>query len=544
MNTDTINLINRPYQEIVDDILTAVVGGVVNEPIEFDIKNDLYPLAEPARDIRIITGTITNKDTGKPESHTFQKEIDFVFSERDNAVIWQIEGGTLPRDNTKFYVDYFRKNSKSPLSDINVGSVTRTLGEAISREIATVYQQINLAYLAGFIDTATGKSLDLVVAILGVTRKTKDFAVGLVTFLRDPTIEGNITIPEGTQLTTSKGEALFVTSQLRTLQRGQVRIDIPVQATDASKGKAGEVAAGTITTLSQAIAGIAKVTNFEATILGAEDESDEALRSRAKAVLRGLGKATLAALAQVIFEGRATLAEVFDPNSPIDKRSEPGKVSLLVESEPERFPSLQASVEGTRAAGVEATLIARYVFFKPRIVITEITSNITPAGKVKLVDEIIAALQAYVDTLSSNQPALGKDPDPKKPDLIKAIEQVKDVKKFKIVDVIAWRTEVGGNGTEALVEQIATAIQTTTTPGEEGMRNAIKGVLESASSLVVPNARRTPDRSLVQKLDGSGRASDADIEAGEFQIVTPLGNDKWWVVLDMELADIMLKEAT
>ena len=32
------------------------------------------------------------------------------------------------------------------------------------REIATVYEQINLAYLSGFVDTATGSSLDHVVA--------------------------------------------------------------------------------------------------------------------------------------------------------------------------------------------------------------------------------------------------------------------------------------------------------------------------------------------------------------------------------------------
>lgn len=532
MNPDTVTLIDRPYQEIVDDILTAMVGGVVNEPIEFDIKTDLYPLAEETQDIRTITGTIQNKDTGDLETHAFQKEIDFVFSDRDNAVIWQ-KDGTSPLDNTKFYVDYFRKKSTSPLSDINVGSVTRTLGEAISREIATVYQQINLAYLAGFIDTATGKSLDLVVAILGITRKTKDFAIGLVTFLRDTTIEGNITIPEGTPLGTSKGDATFVTTQLRTLQRGQIRIDIPIQASNASKGQAGIVDAGAITTLSQAIAGIAKVTNFESTILGAEDETDPALRSRAKAVLRGLGKATLAALAQVIFEGRANLAEVYDPNSPIEKRSEPGKVVLLVESEPERFSSLRAAVEGTRAAGVEATLVARYVFFKPRIV-AEVSSDITPAGKVKVVNEVIAALQAYIDTLSSNQPALGKK-------LLNAIKSVKDVGKFKIVDAIAWRTELGGNSTDTLVDAIDKAIKTSSTPGEEGTRKAIKEVLESASSLVVPTGKRTADRDLVKKLDGSGRATDADIEAGEFQVVTPTGSDKWWVVLDIEQADIILK---
>ncbi|MDZ8055390.1 MAG: baseplate J/gp47 family protein [Aulosira sp. ZfuVER01] len=534
MNSETTTLIDRPYQEIVDDILTAIVGGVVNEPIIFDIKTDLYKLAEPAREIRGITGTIRNKDTDIQERHAFQKQVDFVFSDRDNAVIWQ-EGGTWPDDDTKFYVDYFRKESRSPLTDINVGSVTRTLGEAISREIATVYQQINLAYLAGFIDTAEGKSLDLVVAILGVIRKTKDYALGLITFFRDTAIEGNITIPEGTQVSTSKGDATFVTTELRTLQRGQVRIDIPAQASEASKGNVGIVKAGDITTLAQPIAGISKITNFDATILGAEDETDQALRDRAKAVLRGLGKATLAALAQVIFEGRATLAEVWDPNSSIDKRSDPGKVVLLVESEPERFPSLRGAVEGTRAAGVETTLVARYVFFKPRIV-AEINKDITAPGKVKIINEIIAALQGYVDGLTSNQPALGKE-------MLKAIEQVKDVKKdkFKIVDVMAWRTELGG-GADTLVEAIVAAIQTAPPTGEEAMRKAIADVVKSASSLVVPTGDRIPDRSLVQGLTGQ-RATDTEIESGEFQVVTPTGSDKWWVVLDMELADIILKES-
>lgn len=56
MNQSTVTLITRPYQEIVDDVLTAIVGGVVNEPILYDLKRDLYPLSEPADDIRGITG--------------------------------------------------------------------------------------------------------------------------------------------------------------------------------------------------------------------------------------------------------------------------------------------------------------------------------------------------------------------------------------------------------------------------------------------------------------------------------------------------------
>lgn len=56
MNPETVTLIERSYQEIVDDILTAIVGGVVNEPIVFDLKETFYPLSQSASDVRGIQG--------------------------------------------------------------------------------------------------------------------------------------------------------------------------------------------------------------------------------------------------------------------------------------------------------------------------------------------------------------------------------------------------------------------------------------------------------------------------------------------------------
>jgi Baseplate J-like protein len=542
VNPETLNLIERPYQEIVDDILTAIVGGVVNEPIFFDLKEDLYPLSQPSSDVRGITGTLSLPGANgelQPTHHTFQKSVDFIFSEGDNGVVWQ-PGGAKPDDETIFYVDYFRRDSRSPLSDINVGSVTRTLGEAIGREIATVYQQINLAYLSGFVDTATGQSLDLVVAILGVKRKTKEFAQGLVTFFRDPSAgDGNITIPENTLLSTEKGESTFVTIELRTLQRGQVRIDVPVRATLASKGEAGIVKAGAITTLAQPITGISRVTNFEATFLGAEGETDEQLRARAKAKLRAIGNATIAALANAVFEGRAKLAEVFDPNSPPAKRTAPGTVALLIESEPERLLSLQAAVEQTRAAGVQVTLVARYVFFKPRIV-ARIDPGLTSAGKEKLIGQIIKAMQQYVDTLSTGDPASGDE-------LLKAIKDVKEVKEARIVDVLSWRSDIGRPGPEGLVKVLLNAINiaranettTDTAARDAALSVALTNVLEGVS--LTPTGQRIPDRSLVQGPSGR-RATDAEIESGQFQVAAVVGGEKWWVVLDVEPADIVMSE--
>ncbi len=526
MNPETVTLLERSYQEVVDDLLTAIVGGVVNEPIVFDLKETFYPLSQRAADVRTITGTRGGRH------HAFQKGVDFVFSEGDNAVVWQ-EGAAQPDDETIFYVDYFlpESQSRSPLSDINVGSVTRTLSEAIGREIATVYQQVNRAYLSGFIDTAEGQALDLVVSILGVKRKTAEFAVGLATFFRDPAAgDGNITLPEGIALSTDKGEATFVTTDLRTLQRGQARIDVPIRASDASKGQVGVVKSGAITRLAQPITGIARVTNFEATVLGAESETDAQLRARAKAKLRGLGKATLLALANAIFEGHGKLIEVWDPNSPPIKQSRPGVVRLLVEAEPERFPSLAAAVHETRAAGVQAALVARYVFFKPHIH-AKIASGLPGPGKEKLKGQIIAALQQYVDTLGAGDAAKGED-------LLKSIKSVKELDnaQTKIVDVIAWRSDIGQPGAKSLIDAL---LEATAEAGEETARRA---AIERVLNETLPStasARRIPDRSLVR--GEKGRATDAEIEAGKFQVVPPDPN--WFVVLDLEPADIVLVES-
>ncbi|WP_020579049.1 baseplate J/gp47 family protein [Actinopolymorpha alba] len=490
MNPDTITLVNRPYGDLVDDILTSVVGGVVNEPIRFDVKVFSYALAEPASAVRGITGTAGG------EPRTFLLEIDFVFGPATNVVTW-LDDGTRPDDGSTFFVDYFRVQSRSPLTDINVGSVTRTFSEAIGREIATVYQQINLAYLSGFVDTATGKSLDYVVSILGVVRKTAEFAEGLVTFFRSPGVDGNITIPVGVRLTTATGAVVFTGTQPRTLQRGQVRIDVPVRADVGFAGDGGLVPAGAISELAQPVAGIERVSNLDPTIRAAADETDDEVRARAKAALRALGKATLAALDRVIREGRGTPVEFFDPNSPPDHRSAPGTVTVVVDAEPERLPSLLAAVHDTRAAGVLATLLARYVFVTPRISAT-ITPGISAPGKTQIARDIVAALRAYVEGLTAGDPADGAA-------MLAAVRAVADVTTATIVDVVVARAD--------LSDPLAAGA-------------------------------RVPDRSLLVSTVTSGPATDAEIEAGTFAVAATVAGEDWWIALDMSDADIRLENAS
>jgi hypothetical protein len=536
VNAETTSLLERPYAEIVDDLLTALVGGVVNEPIFFDVKEDRYALSRPASDVRGVTGTRTVSVNGslQPQRYEFQKDVDFVFSPGDNSVVWLPEG-VKPDDETLFYVDYFQPGRHSVLTDQNVGSVTRTVCEAIGREIATVYEQIRLAYLAGFIDTAEGKSLDLVVSILGVRRKTKEFAVGLATFFRDPAEQGTIAIQEGTVLGTAKGEVTFQTVEPRTLQRGQARIDVPIRATDAFRGDAGKVEAGKINTPAQIIAGISRVTNFEATFLSAEDETDIQLRTRAKAALRGLGKATLDALRRVIREGRGEIVGEWDPSFAPARRSDPGTVVLLIKSEPERFTSLRGTIEETRAAGVQVSLLANFVFLKPRLVVeVDKDKGLTPEGKDKVVRELIDAMQAYVDSLSADDPVEGAE-------LLKALKAVKDVSKVEIADLITWRSDTTPAGLESVVGALAAAIAAVPPGDEAALRDALGRVLAEAAP-VVPSGRRIPDRSLVQGPSGQ-RATDEEIEKGDFKVVPVVDGQTGWVFLDVEPADIFLRES-
>ena len=534
MNAATVNLLNRPYQQIVDDILTAMVGGVVNEQIVFNVNRSHYPLSHRASDIRSVAGTVTDPSPSGPpkvNQYTFQAGIDFTFSSGDNSVAW-LTGGVLPDDQSVFYVDYFRQDSAtvSPLTDLNVGSVTRTLSEAVGREIATVYQEINEAYLAGFIDTATGASLDLVVSILGVVRRTKDYAVGLVTFFRDPASSaGSITIPQGTDMRTAKG-VLFQTTELSTLQLGQLRVDVPVRAGETSRGSAGMVKTGEINTLEAPIAGIARITNFDATILGANDETDDQLRERAKATLQGLGKGTIAALTRVVFDELAKLSEIRDPNTAGSLVS-PGTVLMLVDTEPERFLGLQSRINETRAAGVVATLVARYVFFQPRLIV-KIAAGMTEAGKVKLLDQIVTAIQAYVDGLKSGDPAKGAA-------VVQAIvAAVKGVsaKGIQFADVEVSRADVSKPGSETLVDALVNAVSGSPQGDTAALRVAIEGVLTPTFS-----ETKIPDASLLQDPKGLPPTSQ-QIEAGQFQVLSVVDGEKWTLALDMDTADIMLLE--
>jgi hypothetical protein len=527
VNADTIFFLERPYLEVVDDILTAIVGGVVNEEIEFDEKNDLYALAEPAEAIRGITGTVVLPGTIDAVSYAFEPGTDFELDAGRNSVAW-LAGGTRPEDASNFYVDYLRSGVSPLITDVNVGSVTRVVSEAIAREIAYVYRQIDEAYKAGFVDTASRTSLDLVVSILGLTRKGASSAAGIVTFFRAGG-DGTITIPQGFEVRTKDGAVAFETTEPRTMQRGQARIDVPVRAAAGFEGDQGKVAAGAINEMAQPIAGIDHVSNVGPTVLGAEDESDEDLRRRAKSALRAAGKGTLAALELAVSDQAATLLEVWDPGSP-SKSSAAGTVSLLVETEPEALPGVRSRVNETRAAGVLATVVARYVWFKPRVVV-RVEPGLPPAGKDKIVAEVIAALQTLVDGLTAGEPATGEA-------MKAAVGSIDKVAEATFADVMTWLSDVVRPGPALLVDSIVAAADAAA--GDlDALRTSLTRML-AEDAPPAPTEARIPDRSLVAGPSGEP-ATPAEIAVATFSVVPP-AEGTWWVALDLQPADVVVSE--
>jgi phage-related baseplate assembly protein len=408
-------------------------------------------------------------------------------------VRWLMQDGLYPDHQTEFLADYYRPGEPSPLSDIFVGSVTRTLAEAMSRELAIVYQQINLAYQAGFIDSAEGTSLDFVVAILGVTRLTADYALGTVTFFRAPNVPGSITIGAGVRLMTDDGQVQFETTTLRTLQPGQNRVNVPVRAMVG--GADGIVPANKITQILLPIAGIERVTNLDPTQKATADESDEALRRRAKARLRGLNLCTLAAIEQAARQARAQDVEIRDPQYPPDdpaKWTPAGKVQVLLKGDPDLFEAVRGAIEGVRAAGVQVQVIARLVYLKPRLRI-QLDAPITPAGQVQLKLEIIDAVAGYVQGLSSGEAIAGQELRGAVASALGVpVAQVTDYAELR--DVMVWLLD----------------------PSEPD--------------------QRAPRRDLIVH-DGE-RATDEQIQAWEFGVLTEVEGGKALPILDFSVDDV------
>ena len=429
----------KSFQEITDDILQQITRGIAKERHTFDSQLTKYRLQyENVRDILLVEG-LKNDDT-----HEFAKGRDYALG-NDGALEW-LASGDRPDPHTEFMISYaFGEPSK--LTDINAGSVLRTIVEAISREMEFLYEQLDHVYKSGFIDTASGKSLDLVAAILGpkFARKPPTHAVGEVTFWRkthppeikvegEPIIyegfdtydlkvtpvkrilevTGNskesksysfkqdedfvlendssirwlkagrhpdlrstflvkysahqqILVPEGTQVSTSPSASsspiIYVTTKVGLLEKKKNSglWEATVDARATVPGKAGNVAAGSITLMPTPPVNVEFVINRANMANGEDYENDDDFRERVKRALEVTSKATTGSITAAIEDlGGIPLMKEDD--------KVPGLVKLVVEGGDE--VAIRRAIEETRGAGIKIE------FSRPRHILVDVYATV------------------------------------------------------------------------------------------------------------------------------------------------------------------------
>lgn len=130
-----------------------------------------------------------------------------------------------------------------------------------------------------FVQTATGENLDRLGALRGCKRKTASAAEGELVFSIAEPCAQDIAVPAGT-VCSVQGRAYL---QFETLSDGVIRAgeaETAVRARAIFPGSEGNAAAGEITVMVNAPAGIYAVTNRKAFEGGCSTESDSAYRNR------------------------------------------------------------------------------------------------------------------------------------------------------------------------------------------------------------------------------------------------------------------------
>lgn len=337
----------RDYPEVLDNLMTALVGGVSAESHPFpppgDQTSPRHLLCVPPGRLLVSLFGVRNG-----EAHRFRNGADVELSPDGTAVLWR-SGGDRPDAGTLVHVNYLRRDDPATLTDLEVGSVGRTLVEAVGLEMARLYAQLEAVYDAGFLGSASGGALDKVVALLGIERIPADRPTARIDFERATGSPGAITIPAGTRVIDADVEVEYETTATVTLAPTQARVGVEARDLEPANEPVG---AGLLTVLVVPIAGIGKVSNPAPAQRAAAAETDDELRTRAQTVLEGGEKATLGAL-------RGALARQLVHGEITEPADRPGTVVITPISEdltPERREQLIATLRDVRAAGVTVEL--------------------------------------------------------------------------------------------------------------------------------------------------------------------------------------------
>jgi uncharacterized phage protein gp47/JayE len=294
----------------------------------------------------------------------------------------------------------------SPLTDVNIGSATRTLLEAVALVLAELHYLSEQLIARFFVSSAEGQWLDMRAAEYGLAR------VEASPTLRDLTVSHAagpaVTIPVGHTFATLPGAAVQVVYQVTQetiLGAGSASVDVPAVSTTTGAATAIPDA----TALRQqgtALAYIDSVVTSTVTTAGTDRESDDSLRARVLDHLRNpAGPGSPADYRRAVLDAFAgTVASV----AVIPLWDGPGTVEVLILGPSNAIPDgdtiadVQDFLDGWAPVGADVTVAA------PATVEVDVQATVTAgagfdAATVRA--NAAAAVAAYLDALGIGEAA-------------------------------------------------------------------------------------------------------------------------------------------
>ncbi len=304
------------------------------------------------------------------------------------------------------------------LTDLAPGSVARTMVEATAREFSQMYTQMNAIYDAGFIDTATGASLDQLVALLGITRIDGEAEVAEATLVRDSRISARVIVPEGTQIAAQRIQAedkvIYTVNDDYELREGETTLVVQMQALpDTANGQtnadialsADDAKNGTLSQL-RPIAGISGLSLVGPSVALGVRESDDGLRKRAKMAIASAGGGTAKALEDALMAIPLVKSVQLRDANDLDENGQPamapGELEIVLDTPETNLQTHKASIvqaiEAHKGPGILARVRTTMVQVLSGTLIIRVASGaLTGAELIKLVDGCNAVLKAEVE---------------------------------------------------------------------------------------------------------------------------------------------------
>lgn len=300
------------------------------------------------------------------------------------------------------------------LVDLTVGSILRAVVEANAAVILWLQGLILQLLAITRAATSSGADLDSWVGDFGLTRLAAVASSGQVSFSRF-TPSQQAVVPVGTTIQTGDGAQQFAVTLDTTnpaysaslggyvLAAGVASINVPVAA--ATAGAGGNVSAGQINTLTQALPGVDTVSNAAAFTNGVDAESDAALRIRFIAFVASLSKATKGAVGYAITSLKQGVIYTLIENQQYNGTTDYGYFYVVVDDGTGSPGSTFLSNVANAIDAVRGVSI-RFGVFAPVVVTANAGMTITTAAGYDhnaVVALVVSALRNYINALTLGQ---------------------------------------------------------------------------------------------------------------------------------------------